>query len=283
MDQDYLKRTSEQMDQESEYIEQRYLSSMVYKGLGLTRDTLRYYEELGILSPVKNEENNYREYSMNDIMNILAIDFYKKRGITPKELKNIKAENKPENYKQLFIDKKAILAENIRYQKRIMKKLEETIAFMDVVEKQLNQFKVREFPLYEINEEISSFVNLKEYEEKVLRHIDISEDDIYSNLVKAMWFDDKGYLGTKAYLVNNVKRKVKGKKYLDHGEALYIVVENQGNGGDDLMVKMFVNCTKWAEHHQREFKGVVYLQVKCIRWSEKEMKNYVECWIPLRK
>jgi len=284
VDQDYLRKTTEQLEaQELEYIRQRYPSSQVYKGLGLTRDTLRYYEALGILSPNKNEDNNYREYSVDDIINILAIDFYRKRGITPKELTQIKSEHKPEKYRQLFVDKKAELVEYIRYQQRVMAKLDETIAFMETIEQELNQITVREFPVYEIYEEISSYTDIKAYKEKVLKHIDISEDDIVSNLFKTVWFDDKGYLDTKSYLVKPVQEKIPGKSYLDHGEAMYMAVEGQITDRDDQMMSLFVECMEWARQHQRKFRGVVYMKVKCIRWSDKGMRNYVELWAPLSK
>lgn len=282
MDRDYLKKTSEQInEQEQEYVEQRYPSSQVYKGLGLTRDTLRYYEELGILSPVKNEENSYREYSINDIMNLLAIDFYKKRGITPKELKKVKAENRQEYYRQMFSDKRSEILETIRQQKRILKKLEETIEFMDLADREMNVLKIREFPLYEIEEEISSIANFKEYGEKVLNYVNISEDDIFSNMIKALIIDDNGYIGSKGYFVKLADRKQKGKRYLNHGSALYTAIEDLESGGEHLMEEMFVKCTAWANEHNVTFKGIVYLQPKCISWLGTEMRSYLECWIPI--
>lgn len=282
MDRDYIKRTSDQLDvQELEYLERRYASSQVYKGLGLTRDTLRYYEELGILSPEKNEENSYREYSIIDIMNILAIDFYKKRGITPKELKRAKEENPQGDFNDLFRAKQKQLQEEIKYQKRILKKLEETMAFTEGAEQKLNVFEVKEFPLYEVVEEFSSITNFKEYGNLVLKHIDTSEDDIVSNMIKTLMFDDNGYTGSKGYFVKQVKSKKNGHQYLEQGPALCVAMEDLEDEGEYLMEEMYVKCFEWAKKHGKTFKGAAYLQPKCISWMESGLKNYLECWVPL--
>ena len=282
MDRDQLKKSSEQLnEQEQEYVEQRYPSSRVYKGLGLTRDTLRYYEELGILSPVKNEENSYREYSINDIMNLLAIDFYKKRGVTPKELKKVKEENRPETYQQLFLKKRLEIQETIRQQRQMLKKLEETIVFMDSIDQNINVLQIREFPLYEIEEEISSIANFKEYGDTVLKHTNISEDDIFSNMVKALIIDENGYLDSMGYFIKKATQKQQGKRYLEHGAAIYVMIEDFENGGEHLMEEMFIKCTEWAKYHDKKIKGVVYLRSKCISWLGTSMKIHLECWIPI--
>lgn len=283
MDYNYVKETSKQLHKQDQvYAEQRYLTSQVYKGLGLTRDTLRYYEELGILAPNKNEENSYREYSIDDIWNIMAIDFYKKRGITPKELKNVITSNKQENYRKLFLDKKVQLEESIKSQKRMLKKLEETIAFNEIVQTELNLFQVRELPLYEVEEEISSFVNFKEYGDKVLKHVDIVEDDIFSNLIRVLMIDDNGYTGTKGYIVKKAKSKANGKQYLESGKALCVIIEDSEDGDECLMDKMFAACTQWAQEHNQKFKGVVYLYPRSISWLDLEVKSYLECWVPIQ-
>ncbi len=60
----------------------RYHTSDLIKFFGVPRDTLRFYEEKGLLNPVKNSENNYRNYDMFDIYNLMIVDFHKKRGMT---------------------------------------------------------------------------------------------------------------------------------------------------------------------------------------------------------
>ena len=48
--------------------------------------TLRYWEETGILSPRKGAWNNYREYTVADLMTISDILFYKNLGLSLKQI-----------------------------------------------------------------------------------------------------------------------------------------------------------------------------------------------------
>lgn len=49
-------------------MKEKYLVSEIAKYFGVTNDTIRYYDKLGIISPSKDKNNNYRYYSRGDII-----------------------------------------------------------------------------------------------------------------------------------------------------------------------------------------------------------------------
>src|SRR5690606_24061882 len=53
----------------------------------LSRDTIRYYESIGLLSPLKRKENGYREYGETHIREIQFIIKSKEIGFTLEEIK----------------------------------------------------------------------------------------------------------------------------------------------------------------------------------------------------
>ncbi|WP_302631934.1 MerR family transcriptional regulator [uncultured Clostridium sp.] len=59
----------------------------VSKYLGVSRDTLKFYENKGLINPKKNEENGYREYDYFDIYDITTINFYREIDIEIKKFK----------------------------------------------------------------------------------------------------------------------------------------------------------------------------------------------------
>lgn len=67
----------------------KYRTGELLEYLGITRDTLRFYEEKGLLNPHKCNDNNYRSYDIMDIYNIMILDFYKKRGMSINQLKEL--------------------------------------------------------------------------------------------------------------------------------------------------------------------------------------------------
>ena len=67
----------------------RYLIGDVAKYLSLSRDTLRYYDKLGIVSPKKDEGNGYRYYNMDDIITLSYVMILKDVGISLDDIKEI--------------------------------------------------------------------------------------------------------------------------------------------------------------------------------------------------
>ncbi|MDF2672279.1 MAG: putative transcriptional regulator [Clostridiales bacterium] len=53
----------------------------VEENIGITRKNIRFYEKEGLLSPERNCENGYREYSENDIKKLKEIKLLRKLGI----------------------------------------------------------------------------------------------------------------------------------------------------------------------------------------------------------
>ena len=56
---------------------------------GISKDMLRYYEKLGILSPTRNPENGYRDYSINDLNDAVMIRQYSSLGLSLKTLSQL--------------------------------------------------------------------------------------------------------------------------------------------------------------------------------------------------
>ncbi len=52
--------------------------------LHLSREMIRYYEKWGVLTPKRNEQNNYRSYTILDVFMLLDAIQYKSWGIPVK-------------------------------------------------------------------------------------------------------------------------------------------------------------------------------------------------------
>src|SRR5699024_11624504 len=53
--------------------------------LGLSKDTLRYYDRIGIISPFR-ENNQYRKYSRNDLIDVMNIQIMKYADFSLEEM-----------------------------------------------------------------------------------------------------------------------------------------------------------------------------------------------------
>lgn len=57
--------------------------------VGLSKKSIRYYEENGLLNPSRNKDNDYRVYSNEDIEKLKVIKFLRELGVSIKELQDL--------------------------------------------------------------------------------------------------------------------------------------------------------------------------------------------------
>ena len=55
--------------------------------VGITKKNIRFYEKEGLLSPGRNSENSYREYSEDDVQRLKQIKFFRKLNMPVSEIK----------------------------------------------------------------------------------------------------------------------------------------------------------------------------------------------------
>jgi DNA-binding transcriptional MerR regulator len=260
-----------------------YHANDLYKNLSLTRDTLRYYEDIGLITPERNRNSQYREFTFSDASHLMSIDFYKKRGFTPLEIRELmQPGNQPDTMKCLS-RKIADLKENILAEQRMVKRLNDTKVFYEYTRSSKEKFSVKELPLYLVRESFDAVSCLMEYQTRVLNYLDLQQEDILSNLVRAVTFDSIGYKGTEMCIVRRAtgKEQKAGQTYLESGTCLYTVLEADSHD-DSIMGDMFISCHEWAKEHNKEFIGVVYIFIRFVTLSEQTERNFYEVWIPLK-
>ena len=68
------------------------IASKVAKSAGVSANVVRYYSRIGLLNPIRNPDNGYRDYSPQDVNRIRFIRKAKWLGFTLKDVKTILAE-----------------------------------------------------------------------------------------------------------------------------------------------------------------------------------------------
>ena len=91
--------------------------------------TLRYWEDKGVLHPEKGRENRYREYTIEDLMTISDVVFYKNLGLQLKEIREMD-DTSPEQHGKLFTEK---LSELERQQELLARRIEKLRRHMQAV------------------------------------------------------------------------------------------------------------------------------------------------------
>lgn len=85
-------------------MDQQFHIGQIARFFDLPASTLRYWDEVGILTPHKNHTNSYREYTVSDLMTISDIIFYKNLGISLQQIGAME-QAEPEEHTRLLCGK----------------------------------------------------------------------------------------------------------------------------------------------------------------------------------
>lgn len=137
---------------------------------GLSASNIRFYEKKGLLTPKRNEESQYRDYSQEDIVRLKKILLYRKTGL-PIETIYLLLNNEMTLEKALQRQRQELLSqkETIEGSLALCRKLLETSGKEPDVDVYLNyvfekeQQGFRFAPLEELLEEISDFSGLSRF------------------------------------------------------------------------------------------------------------------------
>ncbi|MED4130665.1 MerR family transcriptional regulator [Shouchella miscanthi] len=261
-----------------------YKTSELLEMIGVSRDALRYYENQGILKPKQDERNHYRQYRDKDIYTLLVTDFYKKRSLSLKDIKKLQEGTEMEELESLLQIKEEELVRKISRDRFMLQKLRETKSFCKDIEKHLNKYSIREFPMYQVVGNFSDFYSFPEYP-IILEHLDMIKDDILSKIIRQFTFDKDGLLDSKMYIVNRQKHDTgnKAEHDLNYKKCIYTVVEDsrfQG-GTNDIKQKLFKSTLEWAEINGFKPKGLAFVQTRLITYIENDEKVFLEVYIPV--
>lgn len=175
--------------------------------MGITRNALRYYEKIGLSETKRQIENLYREFDFNDISNFMTIDFHKKRGFALVEIKNQMKQSKNADI-SVCLEQKAIeLQQNIYNQQCMLNCLNETKKFFKCACDMKGKFEIRDFPLFSVLKSFDNPRDISNYGDTVFNALD--GEDLVSNLIRAISFDNISYIGSKTCIVKKISGEQK--------------------------------------------------------------------------
>lgn len=259
-----------------------YHTSDIANGLGLTRETLRYYEEMGLITPKRSGDSKYRKFDLYDMTRLMAIDFFKKRGFTTAEISALQG-TAAEDYAKITQEKISSIHEKIRDLTEMIKRLEHMLEFCEYTAQYQPTFSIEELPVYYVVNTLNTVASLDEYQDKVLAYLNVEKEDILSNMVRVVTFDKNNYITSGMYIVKPFHGEglLEQKTVLESGKSLHALF-TADNRDLSIMEKMFRLCYEWAEQNGFSFRGVCYIFVRLVMLGELTDQYCYEVWVPLK-
>ncbi len=106
-----------------------YTVKQLAKLSGVSVRTLHYYDEIGLLKPAYNGENNYRYYEQAQLLLLQQILFYRELGFQLNDIQNILTSDSFDKIEALQSHKN-ILSQNLDRTQNLIKTIDKTIAHL---------------------------------------------------------------------------------------------------------------------------------------------------------
>ena len=202
-----------------------YKIGEISKIYGIGRDSLMYYEDIGILKPFR-EKNGYRMYKLSDIWRLNLIKELRSLNFPMKKIKeylddrNIESTKEILNKEIILIDEK--IEELLSYKQNIMKRL-------DTINDELRNLKLYEIDLVYINKRKALELNAN-----------ITKDEEFDFLIQKLQKDYENrftILGNNnigsSFCLDKIKQGIYNEFksvfcFLEDEEEIYNIIFNEG-------------------------------------------------------
>lgn len=254
----------------------------VEKITGISKDRLRYYEEKGILNPKKSEHNSYREFSDEDIIQILSIEYYRSMDLGMKEIKQIREQGEIENLSAILQKKSQEVWKKMQELQDIYQELQEGIDCCEHIQKHLNQFSLHPLPPFKILGELADSKAFSEYTK--LHDRKRKQTPIIKSMIREITFLDTEIKSNKMLIVELLheadKNALPNRGIPVYKQCLYTIVEEK-IGGPDIMQQVVHKSELWLQQNHYRHQDVVYVMPLVMTYPLGEAMSYLGIYIPV--
>ncbi|MGL5755422.1 MAG: MerR family transcriptional regulator [Paraclostridium sp.] len=263
-----------------------YSVGQVAKFLGVSRDTLKFYEDKGLVNPKKNAENGYREYNQFDIYDITTINFYREIDIEIKKIQEIRKNKSIDDLELLLEEKEQDILDEIEYKKLLLKKIRLIKEDCEKVKQYLGKYTIKEMKPLEVKGEIKSVTDYDEYETLRKNTHSLKNAVTLTSLRRVISFNEKGMIGDKFIIVKEVEdfnKNIEGE-VITHQNCIYTIIEDgrYSTDGENIDNKVEASLRKIAIQNGYEPLGVVYVNILLTTYEEGLERVFLEIYAPIK-
>ncbi|MHC1685497.1 MAG: MerR family transcriptional regulator [Clostridiaceae bacterium] len=259
-----------------------YTIGQVASIIGISRDKLRYYEEKGIVVPTQNNENNYRQYNLNDIDTVLAIEFYRSLDLDFESIKKIHSECDLNGIEEILDKKHRNITNEIERLSKVLKRIHKAKNACKDIEQYLNKYVIKGMPKAKVLDEISDFRAYDEYMVVHDKKKEVEEAPILKTLKRYITFNEDGIVTNKMLITKDIEDD--DNENLDgilcYEKCAYTIVKDEP--GRDAMSEAFTKSLEWIYENGFTPIGVAIVSMMLLEHTGESTKSYLEVYIPLQ-
>ncbi|MDZ5254068.1 MerR family transcriptional regulator [Clostridium sp. LIBA-8841] len=266
-----------------------YTIGQVAKFLGISRDTLKFYEEKNLINPMQDEENGYRKYNVIDINEVITINFYRDIDIEVKKIQEIKKSESLDTIESILDEKQQKLKEEIEYKQVLLKRIEGIKENFESIKTSLNNMNIREMKPIVITSEINMKKDVAETYGEILNKYDYSirlkKAVSLSGISRIVYFNNEAITKERYVFYERVYENVdETREVISYPKCLYIVIAipiNHEESTDNIDEKMGAAIFETANELGYKAKGVAFINLLFNGYKDKGNIQYLEVYAPV--
>ncbi|MCH1626028.1 MerR family transcriptional regulator [Ferdinandcohnia quinoae] len=261
-----------------------YTVGQVANFLGVTRDTLKYYEEKELVKP-KYDENGYRKYNQYDIHDVITTNFYRELDIEIKKIQEIRQSKSLADLEDVLVEKEAKIIEEMEYKKLLLRQISSVRENCSKIKLHLGKFTVKEMRPLEVKGEIADFTAYNEYE--IIRNSteSLKKAVTLMSVRRVIHFDEEGKKEDRFIVVKEVEEGDKNLtgEVLAFPKCIYTVIENGRavTGGKNIDNEVGERLLKIAQENGYKLLGIAYINILLTTYEEGLERVFVEMYSPI--
>ncbi|WP_062109846.1 MerR family transcriptional regulator [Bacillus niameyensis] len=263
-----------------------YTIGQVANFLGVTRDTLKYYEEKELVKPRYDEESGYRKYNQFDIHDVMTINFYRELDIEIKKIQEIRQSKSLANLEYILAEKEAKILEELEYKKLLLKQIKSVKEDYSKIQEHLGKFTVKEMKPLEIKGELTDYTAFNEYEIIRNNSENLKKAVTLNSVRRVIHFDREGIKADR-FIVVNKKEDTDNhltSKVIAYPKCIYTVLENGRavDGGNNIDNEVGDTLIKIAQENGYELVGLAYINIVLTTYEEGLERVFLEMYAPIK-
>ena len=251
--------------------------------MGVSADTIRYYEKMGIVYSHKDAGNGYRYFTSADIYALLDVLFYRSMDIPVEEVCKIMNSYQHKDVKKLLEQKEKQVEAKIREQQALLGQIRATIEDYRIMEEGLDVLKTCPMPPMLLFHE--SPADNQAYFHSMMEQEDPSSVQPVGSLIEGGFIAGRGPGGwemtglfTAALLPPDGKTPSMEGRLVSAPKAVYTVVRSPWGIG---MERMLSPALRYAADQKLTVKGEAFGLYVFTDYSQPVPLDYVALYLPV--
>lgn len=263
-----------------------YTIGQVAKFLGISRDTIKYYEEKELVKPQQNSENGYRTYNQLDIYHLTTVNFYRELDLEIKRIQEVRKGMSIEGIQHLLEEKEQQVLEEIAYKNLLLKKLQNTKEDCQKIQQYLGTYTIKEMKPLAMLGVIDHYTAYEEYDALKENTDSLKKAVILTSLRRVIQFNEQGMQEDKFMIVRKLEENEKTleEQVLYHPKCLYTVIEDGrwSTGGKNTDDQVEATIRRVAKENGYELLGLVYINLLLATFEGGLERIFLEMYVPIK-